>query len=136
MPQFIGIISIIANLNICRYHWTWSEWEECVNLNRTDPNHPKPKFLKEVFLKLLWLTFYEKLKDVIPDEFVTLLPLKPGYNHKFAEITPENNLQAKCAKALIESIKNKEGLDMMLGSLDPLPDGAIDGKFNCLFEKV
>ena len=81
-----------------------------------------------MFLKLLWLTFYEKLKDVIPDEFVTLLPVKPGYNHKFAEITPENNLQAKCAKALIESIKNKEGLDMMLGSLDPLPDGAIDGK--------
>lgn len=111
-----------------KYHWTWSEWEECVKLNQTDPNHPKPKFLKEVFLKLLWLTFYEKLKDVIPEEFVTLLPVKPGYNHKFAEITPENRLQAQCAKALIESIKNKEGLDMMLGSLDPLPDGAIDGR--------
>ena len=69
---------VAENCNF-RYHWTWSEWEECVKLNKTDPNHPKPKFLKEVFLKLLWLTFYQKLKDVIPDEFVTLLPIKPGY---------------------------------------------------------
>ena len=26
-----------------QYHWTWSEWEECVKLNKTDPNHPRPK---------------------------------------------------------------------------------------------
>jgi len=111
-----------------KYHWTWSEWEECIKLNKTDINHPKPKFLKEVFLKLLWLTFYEKLKDVIPSEFASLLPPEPVINHKFAEITPENNLQARCAKALIESIKNKETVELMLGSLDPLPDGAMDGR--------
>eukprot|EP00116_Pleurobrachia_bachei_P010136 sb/3470398/ len=93
-----------------KYHWTWSEWEECIKLNKSDPNHPKPKFLKEVFLKLL---------------------CKPGFNHKFAEPAPENsllNLQTKCGKALIESIKNKDDVEMMMASLEPLPDGSIDGR--------
>ena len=78
------------------------------------------------------LTFYEKLTDVIPDEFSSLLPSKPGFNHKFAEPAPENsllNLQTKCGKALIESIKNKDEVDMMMASLEPLPEGSIDGKY-------
>ena len=65
--------------------------------------------------------------DVIPDEFTPLLPTKPDIKHKFADVNTDYKLQAKCAKALIESIKNKDGVDMMLASLDPLPDGAMDG---------
>ena len=39
-----------------------------------DPEGPKPKFIKEVLLKCLRLSYHQRVKDVVPESFHSLVP--------------------------------------------------------------
>lgn len=49
-----------------------------------DPETAKPKFIKEVLLKCLRLSYHQRIIDVVPDNFTAFVPEKPAPHFKFA----------------------------------------------------
>ncbi|VVC44097.1 Hypothetical protein CINCED_3A017899 [Cinara cedri] len=91
------------HLSNFKFSWSWQEWADCLAL---DPEHPKPKFVREVLQKAMRLSFYERMRDIVPPDFEPLLPQKPEPKFKFGE----DNTSAPgqfLSNTLLVKIRNK-----------------------------
>ncbi|XP_050538611.1 nuclear cap-binding protein subunit 1 isoform X2 [Daktulosphaira vitifoliae] len=91
------------HLSNFKFSWSWQEWADCLTL---DPEHPKPKFVREVLQKAMRLSFYERMRDIVPVDFEPLLPEKPDTKYKFA--IEKSKLPGQfLANTLLTKIRNK-----------------------------
>ena len=89
-----------------------------------DPEQPKAKFIREVLLKCLRLSYHQRVVDIIPETFAVFLPDKPTPNFKYAPNGQyANSSEARSAEHLIAAIKRKctseEVLQLLKQELDP-----------------
>jgi len=62
------------HLSNFQFRWSWEDWEEVLRL---DPEHPKPKFVKEVLLRCLRMSYHQRVADGVPESFQGLVPDMP-----------------------------------------------------------
>ncbi|KAL1117700.1 hypothetical protein AAG570_004015 [Ranatra chinensis] len=62
------------HLSNFQYRWNWDDWEECLKL---DHEHPRPKFIKEVLLKTLRLSYHQRIREIMPRSYDCVLPPRP-----------------------------------------------------------
>ena len=62
------------HLSNFQFKWSWEDWEEVLRL---DPEHPKPKFVKETLLRCLRLSYHQRVADGVPESFQGLVPDQP-----------------------------------------------------------
>ena len=62
------------HLSNFQFRWSWEDWDDALRL---DPEHPKPKFIREVLLKCLRLSYLQRVLDSIPESFHGFAPDKP-----------------------------------------------------------
>ena len=48
-----------------------------------DPEHPKPKFVKETLLRCLRLSYHQRVADGVPESFQGLVPDMPDPIFKY-----------------------------------------------------
>jgi len=93
------------HLSNFQFRWSWDDWDEALTL---DPEHPKAKFIKEVLLKCLRLSYYQRVKDIVPEPFYGFLPEKPDVIYKYtSEGVHAGSPQALVANNLVSAIKGK-----------------------------
>merc|ERR1712088_858412 len=103
------------HLSNFQFRWSWEDWEEVVQM---DPDQPKPKFIKEVLLKCLRLSYHQRVTEIVPDTFACFIPEKPGPQFRFALEGPGHSastamiasIKAKCSpEELLEQMREVEG---------------------------
>ncbi|KAG2230494.1 hypothetical protein INT48_009869 [Thamnidium elegans] len=88
------------------FQWDWKAWD---NVLRLDPNHPQVCFIRETLEKETRLSYYERIKSILPTEFYTLIPAAaPGPDFEYKDIN--GPLHAK-AKLIIESLRTKKSIE-------------------------
>ncbi|XP_055329052.1 nuclear cap-binding protein subunit 1-like isoform X2 [Paramacrobiotus metropolitanus] len=113
------------------YRWTWDDWSDCLSV---DKDHPKAKFVSEVFQNCIRLSYYERIAETAPQRFRIFLPETPYLERKFDVENPES--VAGCQQAI-------EVHQEMVGKKDPIriseiirsvpkPEDADDSEFNPL----
>lgn len=70
------------HLSNFQFRWTWDDWSRALEL---DFDHPKPKFIGEVFLKCMRLSYQERLVELVPKSFEKLIPPPTEPIYKFAD---------------------------------------------------
>merc|ERR1712051_451834 len=119
------------HLSNFQFRWSWEDWEE--ELVQLDQEHPKPKFIKEVLLKCLRLAYHQRVKDIVPESFIALVPEKPEpifqYENEDAAKTEEsmeqengNSVAKSVSIKLQNAIKQKASQDEILEVLKEIPD--------------
>merc|ERR1719427_2255069 len=109
------------HLSNFQFRWSWDDWEDCLS---QDPEEPKAKFIREVLLKCLRLSYHQRVVDIIPETFAVFLPDKPTPNFKYAPNGQyANSVEVRAAERLIAAIKRKctseEVLQLLKQDLDP-----------------
>ncbi|CAG7717875.1 unnamed protein product [Allacma fusca] len=74
------------HLSNFQFRWGWSDWGSAVNM---DPDHPKPKFISEVLLKSIRLSYYERVTEMFPQSMGALLPPPAMPQYKYNGDTGE-----------------------------------------------
>lgn len=86
--------------------WDWQAWEFVTQL---DPNHPQVCFIRETLEKEIRLSYYERIKSIIPDYFHALIPaVAPGPDFKYKD--PADPLYAK-TQLIITSLRGKKSIE-------------------------
>ncbi|KAI7866860.1 armadillo-type protein [Spinellus fusiger] len=86
--------------------WDWKSWNEVLAL---DPMHPQACFIRETLEKEIRLSYYERIKTTIPEEFAPLFPpVAPGPDFEYKE--PSHPLHSQ-AKLVIESLRAKKTVE-------------------------
>ncbi|KAI9346679.1 armadillo-type protein [Pilaira anomala] len=86
--------------------WDWQAWEFVTTL---DPNHPQVCFIRETLEKEIRLSYYERIKSIIPDYFHALIPaVAPGPDFKYKD--PADPLYQK-TQLIISSLRGKKSVE-------------------------
>lgn len=121
------------HLSNFQFRWSWEDWETCLQL---DPEHPKPKFVREVLLKCLRLSYHQRVKDMMPESYECLIPEKPEPNYKYTADGAGSLPGTAAAHQLVVSIRQKCTPEEVLNVLKDLPnprtDDDADSRFNPL----
>lgn len=91
-----------------------------------DPELPKPKFIREVALKIMRLSYHQRIVDILPDEFEPLLPIKPAPHYKYEEEGAGSLPGTMVAHKLMQAVKSKctpeEALEILRELPNPMDD--------------
>ena len=68
------------HLSNFQYRWSWEDWAECLTV---DPELPKPKFVREVLLRSMRMSYHQRMVEIIPESYEPLLPAKPQPYFKY-----------------------------------------------------
>jgi len=117
------------HLSNFQFRWSWEDWEEVVQM---DPEQPKPKFIKEVLLKCLRLSYHQRVKDIVPESFLALVPELPEVTFKYKkpestneeamEQDNENTIAINISAKLQNAIKQKASSEEIIEVLKEIPD--------------
>uniref|UniRef100_A0AC35FLX5 Nuclear cap-binding protein subunit 1 n=1 Tax=Panagrolaimus sp. PS1159 TaxID=55785 RepID=A0AC35FLX5_9BILA len=64
------------HLSNFQFRWSWNQWSDCVNLHDLSPKYI---FVRETIEKCMRLSFYKKVCEILPEDFVALLPQEPVF---------------------------------------------------------
>ncbi|XP_033124010.1 nuclear cap-binding protein subunit 1-like [Anneissia japonica] len=107
------------HLSNFQFRWSWDDWTDCLN---SDPELPKPKFIKEVLKKCRRLSYHQRIMDNVPESFSLLFPKepKPVYKYKLegASQLPGNMM----AHQLIDAFKSRATPDDVIKLLKDTPN--------------
>ncbi|XP_044756316.1 nuclear cap-binding protein subunit 1 [Coccinella septempunctata] len=121
------------HLSNFQYRWTWEDWDSCLSL---DPEHPKPKFIREVMLKCMRLSYWQRIREILPDSFSCFIPEKPEPYYKYSQEGAASLPGTATAHQLVVSIRQKCTPEEVLGVLKDLPnprsEEEADSRFNPL----
>ncbi|ENN81805.1 hypothetical protein YQE_01531, partial [Dendroctonus ponderosae] len=70
------------HLSNFQFRWRWDDWDVCLSL---DSEHPKPKFVREVMLKSMRLSYHQRIREILPETFAGFIPQKPEPEYKYAK---------------------------------------------------
>ena len=109
------------NQLLFQFRWSWDDWEDSLT---QDPEEPKAKFIREVLLKCLRLSYHQRVVDIVPETFAGFLPDKPIPQFKYASEGPyAGSVEVRASEHLIAAIKRKatseEVLALLKQELDP-----------------
>ncbi|XP_065337734.1 nuclear cap-binding protein subunit 1 [Cloeon dipterum] len=104
------------HLSNFQFRWSWEDWESCLQL---DPEHPRPKFIKEVLLKAQRLAYHERIHKIVPETFEPLIPEKPEPTFKYSDVTAPG---ANTARAIADAIRERCTPEEVLTGLAELPN--------------
>ncbi|KAG0190907.1 Component of the cap-binding complex (CBC) [Apophysomyces sp. BC1034] len=95
------------------FQWDWKSWKHAVEL---DPNHPQYSFIRETLEKEIRLSYYERIKTSLPEEFLVMIPQEapgPVFEYKDADHPLYDQ-----ARAVIESLRAKKTVEEVRDILD------------------
>ena len=120
------------HLSNFQFQWSWQDWAQYVSQSVLQP---KPKFIKETLTRCMRLSYYEKVQDLIPENFQQLMPDPPLPVNKYlgdAASFPEY----KIVERLMNAFKDKatpEQVIEIINEIDELPEvQPIEHGFNPL----
>ncbi|GCB60473.1 nuclear cap-binding protein subunit 1 [Scyliorhinus torazame] len=117
IDRFINWFS--HHLSNFQFRWSWDDWSDCLAL---DPDQAKPKFLREVLEKCMRLSYYQRLVDIVPENFAALLPANPLCIYKYGDESNSSLPGYAVAVSVCSAIKNKASNDEILSILKDLPN--------------
>ena len=68
------------HLSNFQFKWSWDDWLDTVRL---DDNHPRAKFIIEVLQRCTRLSYYDRIAEVVPQQFDCFLPVKPKFSFRY-----------------------------------------------------
>merc|ERR1719153_1728436 len=89
------------HLSNFQFRWSWDDWDEALS---QDQEQPKAKFIREVLLKCLRLSYHQRVTDIVPETFSGFLPERPAPVFKFGV---EGQLGNVVSNNMVAAIKNK-----------------------------
>ena len=102
---FIEIAQPNYKRSIIQFRWSWEDWDEALS---QDPEQPKAKFIREVLLKCLRLSYHQRVMDIVPETFAGFVPDKPTPNYKYSLEGPlAGSPQARTSTNVVNAIKRK-----------------------------
>ncbi|KAG0365804.1 Component of the cap-binding complex (CBC), partial [Gamsiella multidivaricata] len=97
------------------YLWNWVEWSAALEL---PPDHAQCVFIRETLEKTIRLSYFERIKEALPDEFQKFMPSEaPGPSWKFE--SPEHPYHAM-ASAVLNSLRNKSSTEQIEQTLESM----------------
>ena len=107
------------HLSNFQFKWSWDDWIETAAL---EPQHPKAKFIIEVLLKCMRLSYHQRITEVVPEQFDCFVPVKPKPMFKFDLDSGVDSAGFDAAQQLIAIIKTKGSSEEVVDSLKNLPN--------------
>lgn len=107
------------HLSNFQFRWSWEDWDSCLVL---EPEHPRPKFIQEVLQKSLRLSYYERIKEMMPESYERLLPAQPLPNYKYTSEEAASLPGTAAAHKLVVAIRQKCTPEEVLNELKDLPN--------------
>lgn len=117
------------HLSNFQFRWSWEDWDSCL---QRDAEHPRPKFIQEVLQKALRLSYYDRIRDMMPETYANLIPEHPKPIYKYSEEGASSLPGTTTAHELVMSIRRKCTPDEVLTVLNTLPGTGDDELFNPL----
>lgn len=122
------------HLSNFQFRWSWEDWAECLTV---DPELPKPKFVREVMLRGLRLSYHQRIVEIMPESYEPLIPIKPGPYFKYEKEGSGSLPGTMVAHKLMQGIKSKCTPEEALLLLKELPnplndDDGMEAVFNPL----
>lgn len=99
------------HLSNFQFRWSWEDWAAQAKVDET--SNVKTTFIKEVFIKCMKLSYYQRIIDFTPDSLSYLRPKKPEPHFKYGD----NIL----SKKLTEAIRAKAGTEEVIDILEDVP---------------
>lgn len=121
------------HLSNFQFRWSWEDWDSCLSL---DSEHPRPKFIREVMLKCMRLSYYQIIREILPDSFSCFIPEKPEPCYKYSQEGAAALPGTVTAHQLVVSIRQKctpeEVLQVLKDLPNPKPEEEAESRFNPL----
>ncbi|KAJ1902976.1 Nuclear cap-binding protein subunit 1 [Coemansia sp. IMI 209127] len=91
----------ISNFN---FQWDWTKWE---GVAEEPENSPKRCFVQETLLKLIRLSYLDRIRSLLPESYAPLIPAKtPSHNFKFTMQAMDERTR-EVSVAMGKCLKNK-----------------------------
>ncbi|XP_032777092.2 nuclear cap-binding protein subunit 1 isoform X1 [Daphnia magna] len=111
------------HLSNFQFRWSWDDWQNCLSLEK---DHPKAKFVSEVFGKCLRLSYYKRVNEMVPECYSPLLPPKPEPYFKYQTEGGNGLPGATQVQALTELLRKKPTPEEVLELIQQLPNPLKD----------
>ncbi|RCH82193.1 Component of the cap-binding complex (CBC), partial [Rhizopus azygosporus] len=88
------------------FQWDWKAWEHALTM---EPLAPQACFIRELLEKEIRLSYYERIKSMLPENYHVMIPATapvPSFKYESAE----DPLHAK-SKEVIDSIRTKKSVE-------------------------
>lgn len=112
------------HLSNFHFRWSWVDWADCLRL---DPDHPKPMFCREVFLKTLRLSYHQRIEEMAGEEFAALVPAETVPRFRFGEEGSSALPGSMVAHQLMTAIKERCTPEEVISLLHELPNPLRSG---------
>ncbi|CAH1100099.1 unnamed protein product [Psylliodes chrysocephalus] len=107
------------HLSNFQFRWSWDDWDTCLTL---DEDHPKPKFIRETMLRCMRLSYFQRIREILPPTFSKYIPEKPEPDYKYAQEAATTLPGTEAAHKLVVSIRQKCTPEEVLAVLKDLPN--------------
>ncbi|KAK9767555.1 Nuclear cap-binding protein subunit 1 [Basidiobolus ranarum] len=108
--------------------WNWSDWSAQLE---EDKASPKYVFIREGLEKLIKLSYYERVKGTLPEDFLPMIPpAAPGIDFKYQTPGPDEGLN-NLVSTLVQKIRAKASSDdiqEILNAYVPMNGAELDEK--------
>ncbi|KAJ2508602.1 Nuclear cap-binding protein subunit 1 [Coemansia sp. RSA 2052] len=96
------------------FQWAWSKWESIAGEPEDSPKH---RFVSETLLKLIRLSYLDRVRAMLPESYAALIPAKaPAHNFKFT-VQAMDERTREVSVAMGRCLKSKGTVDQALGIL-------------------
>ncbi|KAJ2559045.1 Nuclear cap-binding protein subunit 1 [Coemansia sp. RSA 1933] len=93
------------------FQWDWAKWE---SVAEEPENSPKRCFVQETLLKLIRLSYLDRIKSLLPESYAPLIPAKaPSHNFKFTMQAMDERTR-EVSVAMGKCLKNKGTADQAM----------------------
>ncbi|KAJ2030013.1 Nuclear cap-binding protein subunit 1 [Coemansia sp. S610] len=96
------------------FQWDWTKWESAASEPVDSPKH---RFVQETLLKLIRLSYLDRVRTMLPDSYSALIPAKaPAHNFKFT-VQAMDERTREVSVAVGRCLKSKGSVEQALAIL-------------------